>query len=502
MKSITICKRILGIVLICSVFVYGLMHLSYIKRPELANTRDIITGFYAEGVNTLDVVYVGTSATFSAYMPIVSYGEYGFASYDVCTNGMFENAMRFYIREIMKTQTPKVVVVDIAPFLFGHNTQTMYSASPEIPNTRYNTDGLRYSWNRFELVNAIVPNPMERFGFYFDISLYHTNEDADWSLWEWKRYSETKGYSDLPLREVFDASARKEMLEERTPFIEPDMGYFMELLDQCASYPDASFLFVVDPMFYDEEHIQLSANVNYVRDLVLDRGFDFLDLNEYKADIEWDETFDYSLDFLHYNYVSAKRITKYMSEFLVNHYDLPDHRGDEAYRQWDALYQTFLENDGTNEEEIMAEREKYFVYEKDLYRYLSYLQSRYYSSVILIPAESVLSEDAGVIQRLQGFGAEYHATDAPYLLVLDHSAKTVTELSDVGTYELSTTFGALEYVCGEDNQIRLVINGMDYSAIVDGTQMKMLCVEKSLGQIFDQAYVVAADGQWKVEHAN
>lgn len=59
--------------------------------------------FYECEKNTIDVVLVGTSVTFLSYMPMEAWNNYGMAAFDYCTNVQFENALRYSIRDVLKT---------------------------------------------------------------------------------------------------------------------------------------------------------------------------------------------------------------------------------------------------------------------------------------------------------------------------------------------------------------------------------------------------------------
>ena len=49
------------------------------------------------------------------------------------------------------------------------------------------------------------------------------------------------------------------------------------------------------------------------------------------------------------NVGGAEKYTKYMSKYLADRYDLPDHRGQEGYESWDEAlekYKDFIESEG------------------------------------------------------------------------------------------------------------------------------------------------------------
>ena len=53
----------------------------------------------------------------------------------------------------------------------------------------------------------------------------------------------------------------------------------------------------------------------------------------------------------HVNYLGAKKYTAYLTAYIKENYDLPDHRGDKTYSLWEEGYAEYLEyvKDGTQE---------------------------------------------------------------------------------------------------------------------------------------------------------
>lgn len=161
--------KIVKLFLFAMIVLFLFIQLTYVYRGY----RNNLSGYYAEKKDSLDVVILGTSSTFSAFMPMEIWGNYGIASYNMCTNVLFMDSMKYYIREIEKTQSPQLLIIDTAPFLYGHKSGAFLN---EESHLRYNTDGLSISLNRVNLINAIIPKE-KRTEFYFDLFYYHGNED-------------------------------------------------------------------------------------------------------------------------------------------------------------------------------------------------------------------------------------------------------------------------------------------------------------------------------------
>ena len=76
-------------------FFFLLVQLSYIHRGY-----DRMMRFYGLPKQSLDAVVVGTSSTFTSYMPMEVWNEAGIASAVAATNMQFEGTLPFTSREI------------------------------------------------------------------------------------------------------------------------------------------------------------------------------------------------------------------------------------------------------------------------------------------------------------------------------------------------------------------------------------------------------------------
>lgn len=176
MKSIL--KKCVASAFFLALFGYLFVHISYSLRGELAHTRNNLSGYYDLEGDSLDVVFVGTSGTFSSFSPMAAWEKYGFASYNFCINVLGADAMANAVHEAMKTQSPKVLVIDVYPFIVSQmvgNVKESY--------VRYNTDGYKYSLDRLKLIWDTFPEEWDKTSYVFDLIKYHTN------TFTWKNFS-------------------------------------------------------------------------------------------------------------------------------------------------------------------------------------------------------------------------------------------------------------------------------------------------------------------------
>ena len=151
------------------------IHISYMCRGY-----DRLMSFYGEREDSMDVVFVGTSVTFSAIAPMDLWDAFGIPACVYATNMQFENAMTYSVREVMKTQSPKLLMVDIAPFVAGcHPASEEWDETNRALFTKFNLDSMKYSFGRtaltWECVRAQGGDLYDFLYYLFDIGRYHTD---------------------------------------------------------------------------------------------------------------------------------------------------------------------------------------------------------------------------------------------------------------------------------------------------------------------------------------
>ncbi len=111
---------------------------------------------------------------------------------------------------------------------------------------------------------------------------------------------------------------------------------FIDLLEYCKESAITP-LFVVHSYAQKEEHKQ---KYNYMKQVIDSYGFDFMNTNDYYREIG----FDYSFDFYNENHVNiygAEKYTDFLAAYIAQQYNMPDHRLDSAYAQWDICAAEF-----------------------------------------------------------------------------------------------------------------------------------------------------------------
>lgn len=327
--------------------------LSYLMRP-ITTSRKNICGFYAEEKDSLDVVFVGGSVCYTSWQPLTAWNECGFTSYNLAIDAMQPQVIKFALEEIQKTQTPKLYVIDLRPFQYGDviGWEDVEINMERVAPFRNFVDNIKYSSNRIAVIENYAPKQEEKWTYHFDIAKYHSGISSLLSVENWsyifnEKKLYTKGFechSESTEFEPFDVrgvTGEIQLSEELNRI-------FQELLEYCRQ-KEMNVLFLVYGYGSSPKDQQ---KYNYMKNLIEESGFGYLNMNEHLFDMGMDFKTDFH-DADHVTLLGADKYTDYIISYLEENYELPDKRTDKTYAQWHEDYQRW-----NSEMEIIRENLK------------------------------------------------------------------------------------------------------------------------------------------------
>ena len=321
-----------------AVFVLLLIPISYILRTNGA-VKDRFSGFYAEKDHTLDIVMIGSSPVFPYYAAPKLWGETGIAMYPLSSNVQRPAAMKYLVEEAEKTQSPQLYIFEMRMF-----TMEDEGLTDNMAYTRGVTDNMKYSCNRVRTIRALVPRDDEegRLSYYLDIMKYHTNWKmltlpSEWANMAYHKTNPLKGFEfkdevgPQPRPDCGNAAEEQAMPPEQEAYLR-DLLTFLQQEGKEA-------LFIVSPY---GESLKEQQMYNYMEGIVSSYGYSFLNMNNHYGEIGiiFEEDFaDYGS---HTNAIGAEKCSGFLREYLQEHYEFADKRGQEEYRSWDAAYTLWM----------------------------------------------------------------------------------------------------------------------------------------------------------------
>lgn len=331
-------KRIAVMILFVVAVVALLVPLSYAVRPldqQNKGTRNRITGFYAEQEDSLNVVIVGSSAIYRFINNVHIYENEDITSYNFATASLSVFLIEDVIDEILKTQSPELLVIDIRQYF-----KTNDDVIDEKP-TQYLYNNMKYSGTRIKMVNRLYRdlNVIERIPYYFDIALYHDNWDQilkyGTEYMTNEREHPMKGVQIVDQVKAFDQVNVEHVTEEKA-ISEAAEEALRALLEKCKN-ENIQVMFLCTP-YKVSENRQMESN--YARRIVESYGFDYLDMNLVIDDIGLDFATDF-YDSDHVNVWGSDKVSAYLGDYLSENYEFDTEHEEEVVQSWEAAIQAY-----------------------------------------------------------------------------------------------------------------------------------------------------------------
>lgn len=323
-------KRVIALCLSVVIFAITLYYLNGVFLMKRADGITNIQNYYAQEKDTVDVLILGSSHAGMNLDAAEFFSEYGISTYVLWGSAQpFWNTY-YFLMEALKTQQPKVILLEVN----GAMMEEPYSdESRQVTNTA----GMHMNLNKVKAVMETAPK--ERWmDLLLGLPIYHSRyselSEDDFRHFPWNRKQLVIEKGSMPQYgtgefELMDVSGitEKEKLTEKTEH------YFRMILDTCQQKDIPVILFKTPTIMRDT----VQPYMNTVRHIAEEYGMEFFNFNE--MDEETGFTADGYLPDGHLNMRGARLISNWLGRYLVENYELEDHRMDERYESW----QTFSE---------------------------------------------------------------------------------------------------------------------------------------------------------------
>lgn len=332
---------------ILSAFIFLLLafeifvHCTYLFRNTDRAARQNILGLYYEENNSLDVVFVGPSSVYRYWDPMKAWDLFGFTSYDFSTSAMSRATILTAIKDLRRSQSPNVIVVDVRPLLnSGRITEIGYSE-------RNPLDSFDYSFTRLQGIKYLFDNSdisAKEIGTeYMELAQYHNNKSALAEELNWQLIDNR--LNDLPDGEGFYkgfAIAAKHTYQSQgavhlTDTVAEEVSELYTDILEYGKKEKLALLFTASPQAISERQ---SSTINKMELLAKEYGYGFIDGSRLWKEMNLDFTTDF-YNPSHVNILGAEKWTEYVGNYLIQNYHLPDHRADSAYHSWNMVYEQY-----------------------------------------------------------------------------------------------------------------------------------------------------------------
>lgn len=346
MKAKKILKWIALIIIFLIISTNFIKVVTYMMKPVSVDLCNI-AGFYGEKDNSLDMVYIGGSASFVYWEPLRAFEKEGIASYNYGANTIQAELYKTMIKEVFKTQKPELIVIDARAFQYREKDQP-----PTEVAYRNVLTGMPFSINKIQFIKDNVKkyiNDDNKLSYYFDIMKYH-RDTKDMTIntqlkMAYNLYTnENKGFYFVPKVQKQHKIINND-IKNKQPIDKETENILIDLLEYIKT-TDCNYMFVVSPYVELRSHKQ---NFNYIAEIIEKYGYTFLDCNDYYEEMQLD--FDKDLyNYAHVNIYGADKYTDFLTKKIKEKYNLPN-RIDE-YEDWKRLLPVWNENVTATKENI------------------------------------------------------------------------------------------------------------------------------------------------------
>lgn len=320
-----------------------------------------IEGFYAEPKNSIDMVMLGPSEVYTGYAPAIAWKEYGLKSCNISIGAVPCNMYKSMVKEILRMQQPKLIVVNAAGFDHGN-----WNLGNEVYLRKW-VDSMPFSTNKLETIEEDVPtvatngvedsvvesdnenNESDNIRknisdtMYFPLEKYHGNWKDPRAVgvsFVTRTYMKLSGGGYL---KGYYAKANKTGGRENLANIGQPTQEAYFLTDECRTYLEEFLAYCKNAgvehvlMFqppHETEAIDKSG-IEQMQQITETYGYDFLDLStEYENIVGIDDANDFS-DYDHLNVYGTRKLTSYLGKLAVEKYGIHSETTGSEKSRWE-----------------------------------------------------------------------------------------------------------------------------------------------------------------------
>lgn len=325
-----VAKRVIAVVLFTALLVATMGGVNWLFQMKDVDGCYPVQMFYKQEKNTVDVLCLGSSHTYTNINPAVLWDEYGMASYNLAGSNQPLWNSYYYFKEALKYQTPELVVLDVYRAIETEDYQ-------EEARIVMNTFGLRYSKDWTENLKVSLSPKASYMDYFLRFPVYHSRYQ-ELKQMDFKRYNgdvnrenykgfNTKSISTTVFGEFPDVSSVTEVGEMTEKTQE-----YLEKIILLAQENDVPLLLVSAP--YMGGVLEDKEIYNQVELIAESYGVEFIDFNEHYTDIGLDLEQDFA-EWSHLNYGGSEKYTRYLGKYITENYNVSDRRGNAAYDSWE-----------------------------------------------------------------------------------------------------------------------------------------------------------------------
>ena len=285
------------------IIIFHFLTILFVRKANGYGTD--IFNFYKLEKNSIDILFLGSSHTYTAFNPYLIEEKTGLNGYILATQQQPIWITYYYYKEALKYQKPKYVVIDV---------HMLISSDSEYAQEQVNRDAIdkmKWSRNKFDVINLSVKKE-DRNSYYFNIIKYHSRykelNPIDWKT-VFNGYTiDNKGYKRLNFQgNQYDKNSIGINSEVSSIFYKNTE--YMEKIIKLSNENNINLLLVKTPAIYSKEDY---SKLNFVKIYAEENKIKLIDFIGENMISE----LDYKTDFYDKGHLDGEGSDKFSNEFI------------------------------------------------------------------------------------------------------------------------------------------------------------------------------------------
>lgn len=420
----------------------------------------IMTKFYDQEEDTVDVLVLGSSHAFMDINPAILWNEYGIAAYDVCAGYQPMWSSYYYLVEALKTQHPRLIVLE-GYCLYPRDT---YDKLVVIGNNY----GLKWSPNRVDALRAGTLS-WEFMDYLLPLNQTH-NRYADLSEGDFRsnkgdpQFDNWKGFVAITNSRPYE---RRDLnsLTESAELDDKIETYYRKILELAQS-EDIPIAVVISPYATITDESQ--AAYNRAGEIAAEYGVSYYNYNLGDDICGLDYATDIAEEGSHLNHLGSAKYTKALGKYLIENYPeaYVDRRGDARYTSWErnaAYYERTMYNMQIEQAE-------------DIPTAIALANDENYTVLLSVSQEN--EDTTSLSESLQNIGINLDAQTGAWIIT--GGTNSVEQIQDFPRHLEPMVYDDL-LITADGNHYTYLMNNEDYTTVDGGTNL--LIYDKTTARI-------------------
>jgi len=305
-----------------------LAYVGYVIIPKHDYGICSMVNLYRQKKNTVDVLVVGTSIAYAGVNTSVLWREQGIAAYDLCSAEQPFWVSYYTLREALKTQRPRLVLLDAKPAIYTRDYPTR-------GRVILSTFSILSPENRWGAIRSCVETDGEALRYLLMYPRLHSEyTDVTWNNFRLPpdnggRGDAWKGFIEV---DEVEQHSRPSFVwnSVRRPINQREEEYARRIFELCREENIPVLLVCMPNPDYANDHMYM----NYLWSVAEEYGVTGINYNEPSLRYGLRYSSDFA-DWQHLNVKGSITFSKRLGEDLKAMFDLPDRRDDADYASYE-----------------------------------------------------------------------------------------------------------------------------------------------------------------------